>query len=280
MKILFAVVLLYSSLKAIGQQTVGQLFENMNLLPWVAINSATSGQNGNSASTAFGFDLNKDGSDDISLSIQSSSSGWASSATIRLYTFNGYKVWMDTNYVENFQFLTNQYDIIDSSRLSTVAKKFSENDTLDSAVSKSTDAVIVKYYRSTYPALTSSNVNPFVGGTGYLVLENEMGVITILKILQNSISNISILETRTSETLNYFKPVFCYPNPSSDFVKFVGAIEKIYAYSLDGKLIYETQEPQINPEINLEDLPAGIYLFSCLIESQWQSMKIVKTAGN
>lgn len=272
MKSRVTIFLLLLSPISIGQSTVSEYFENMSILPWVKGERSvlTSGFN------EYFFDLNNDGSDDLSLYMNMYINGVQSSNLIQLQTYNGYRVLMDSTYVEHYQMVNVQSEVIDTSRLTVVAKRFIDEDTIDISVFKATHALINKFYSSINPYLIASNVTLFRDRTSYIVLENEAGFLTILKVHVNHGNTITILEARTNEFLDYFNEVILYPNPTSDMIMLIGSYEKIAIHALNGALVLEMEPTAANPEIDIKNLAQGEYVVTCFQGEHRANYRFVK----
>ena len=277
MKILVLVFSFSLSNALFSQQTVGEIYERMSTLPWMNDTNVYLTNTGLNSSQNFFFDSDKDGSKNIQFSLFSNASAALSSYSVTLMTSDGFKIHKDTTYVEYFQFVNNLAQTVDSTRKTEIVKKYHEYDTLFSdQVVKSTIGKISNYYQKNFPLVLFNNVLPFVNDTSYIVLEKGY-YLTILKVWMPNSGSIQIIEARTNEPLAFFRPVFCYPNPSSTTVRFVGNIEKIQAFDLDGTKVYENLDAPSNPEVNLENLNQGVYIFSCFMDNTCNQIKVVKT---
>ena len=74
----------------------------------------------------------------------------------------------------------------------------------------------------------------------------------------------SVVDCTPFTSLSEYDPkqISVYPNPSANIIMIKGAIQYPMQYSLfgiDGKLIFEGQLNEINPQINLSGLSSNVY---------------------
>ena len=113
------------------------------------------------------------------------------------------------------------------------------------------------YSNNEFDTNIESNLNtgPGPGGTIY-------GLKSFIETRFNYLS--SVVDCNPFTSLSEYAPeqISVYPNPSADIIMIKGAIQYPMKYSLfgiDGKLIFEGQLNEINPQINLSGLSSNVY---------------------
>ncbi len=113
------------------------------------------------------------------------------------------------------------------------------------------------YSNNEFDTNIESNLNtgPGPGGTIY-------GLKSFIETRFNYLSSVVDCNPFTSLSEYDPKQISVYPNPSADIIMIKGAIQYPMQYSLfgiDGKLIFEGQLNEINPQINLSGLSSNVY---------------------
>lgn len=91
--------------------------------------------------------------------------------------------------------------------------------------------------------------------------------------------NISVCDTALSiNEESVFENLTLYPNPTTGLLNFRAqdAIENIRAYNLLGQEVLRSQPRVLNTQVNMTDLPTGVYIVKVQIGNQISTYKIVK----
>jgi Secretion system C-terminal sorting domain len=238
-------------------------------------------QSSSSCTANYAVDLNQDSIADVNFYLVRYLGGFYSYFQIFPTTFNDFSMHVDNNYVEHYQYLSATGGAIDTTRITSVIKKYSNGDTLYSTQSSlSTASTLLNYYRSSYPPCTYNNINLFAGDTANIAFEQNNGDLYYIKIYSNSFGNVVLIEVKTNSV--NFAPranINISPNPASDHLlvkipeKLMGAPFTIYDSS--GRIMKSGTLMQEEQVIEIWDLEKGMYVFKINNETQ-QAHHIMK----
>lgn len=258
----------------LAQNLVVDVGSNMFALPWMT-HDLSAFENGSCNAKTFEFDLNKDGKIDLEFSLSCTQSGWGSSANVQVTTSNGFYVHIDTAYLEYYQTFDTNNELIDTTRLSTVAQKYLSGDTLTNSL-KSTIGLVSQYSWTYNQNMVTSNVSQFLLQTAFLVFENDEGQFFVLKIYMPSRSVLHILDAQTNAPLDYFQDIWFYPNPVNDVLTIFEPFEEAVIYTLAGAIVATYSSSNANFEIDLNHLAQGVYILAIRNEGTYRTQRFLK----
>lgn len=94
-------------------------------------------------------------------------------------------------------------------------------------------------------------------------------------------NNIAIDGTSTLSTEEFIKntaSVRVYPNPANEFITILSdqKMNKVILYNYLGQVVYQNSPKSSEHQINLQDLPTGIYILRTVYNTTEQAVKVVK----
>jgi len=218
------------------------------------------------------LDLDQDGENDIVFYLQCEMSGYWSWYRTSVMATGLFTLITDTTYLEHYQYLDSAGQVQDTSRTTTVARRFLWGDTIHTAQCSTQHKTPLLAYTHIYEMIVheyiSTNIDLFLGDTSYIAFlkNNEQEIrIYYLKIKIPYRSSLNLISGMTNEELfsiseNNPEAAIVFPNPASDKIHFKGHYDSAEVYSLQGKRMISTAISAEQRELDISLLPRGYYV--------------------
>lgn len=157
----------------------------------------------------------------------------------------------------------NRFNVIDSQNSSSVIYK-----SFNGGASWVTDSIVPYKIGSSNDKL--QNIHYFAAET---FISTWGG-----RIVQNTTGNILVTDVPSNEKMLIEQTVTVFPNPTIDIINLQSEIDmqEVYLIDISGKLMVSEQVKNKTHQLNMSDLPAGIYFLRIKTDKSIETKKVVK----
>ncbi|MDA3944804.1 MAG: T9SS type A sorting domain-containing protein [Bacteroidetes bacterium] len=227
-------------------------------------------------------DLNQDSVQDIDFYLECYMGGMGSYYKMYLTTLNDFSIHTDTSYFEHFQFIDFVGQVQDTTRITSVVKKYQLGDTIyKNQCILSTQEKLLYYSLGNDPVCVFNNIDLFLEDTSYIVFEKSNGDLYYLKIFIPYKSTLELIYAKTSDQTfgideNDLLQNSIYPNPATELINFKKDFDLIEIYNIQGTLLIEKNESYTQNTIDISSLKSGFYIVILKKDSAKYLTKLIK----
>lgn len=227
------------------------------------------------------LDIDQDSIPDIHFYLDCYIGGLGNSFEISLTTSNDFSIHIDTSYIEHFQFINSNGQVQDTTRRTSVVKKYNFGDTIFSnQVFCNTEGTLLNYSSGHYPPCVYNNVVLFLEDTSYIALEKSNGDLFYFKIYMCNKSTLELIHGKTNALLSIGELTtlqsHIFPNPATNVIHFKDNYDSIEIYSTEGTLLIERKKLGAHKNIDISSLKSGFYIVVLKKDKYSYTTKLLK----
>lgn len=245
----------------------------------------SSKEEGFCTTTVYYADLDQDTINDVKFFLECYMGGWGQNYYMSITPQNIFSVHIDTNYLENFQYVDSNGTVQDSVRKRTVIKKYMWGDTIYANQLSSTNTIwLLRYIWGYINGVVYENIDLFLEDTSYIAFtkNNEQNSsIYYLKIYVPSKTRLKLISAKTDDPLSSIdekisSPDLIFPNPVSEKIYFKGSYDIVEIFTLQGNLILSERVSNTQEFLDVSWMQSGYYIIKLKNENTEVITKIIK----
>lgn len=229
------------------------------------------------------IDLDQDSVPDINFYLECYMGGRGGYEKIFVTSYNNFYIHADTSYIEHFQFIDTVGQVQNTSRITTVVRKYNFGDTIFNNQSVlSNDVKLLYRSTGTDPSCTYRNINLFLKDTSYIAFEKSNGDLYFLKIGVPNGCKLELISLKSNAYINRIddKKISgndIFPNPATDIINFKeGSFNSIQIYTMQGILLVEKDIKWSQKSLDISNFKSGLYTVILKAEKNRYITKLLK----